>query len=378
MQLLYLSPLPWASFAQRPHKLVEWFHQQTGGQVMWIDPYPTRLPELSDVRRLKRAPSPAVTDVPSWLEVIQPKALPIEPLPLSGWVNRAVWQSTLRSAKRFVGEGATMLGFGKPSILGLQVLSSSKFGGVFYDAMDDFAEFYRGYSKRVMRAREIETIRKADIVLASSTVLHAAWKGMHNDVRLVRNACAPETLPPPLSRATNARPVIGYVGTIGPWFEWDLVLDLARACPHMCIRLVGPVYSPPPEELPSNIEMLPPCKHADAMRFTQGFDIGLIPFRLNRLTNSVDPIKYYEYRALGLPVLTTRFGEMRFRESEQGVYFMERDQDLGSVVREALSERASESIATAMRFIEENSWSARFNAAGLLSSSPQRVTHGAS
>lgn len=44
MQLVYLSPLPWDSFSQRPHQFVEWFHNKHGGEVLWIDPYPTRLP----------------------------------------------------------------------------------------------------------------------------------------------------------------------------------------------------------------------------------------------------------------------------------------------------------------------------------------------
>ena len=33
MQLVYFSPVPWASFAQRPHKFVEWFHARCGAIV---------------------------------------------------------------------------------------------------------------------------------------------------------------------------------------------------------------------------------------------------------------------------------------------------------------------------------------------------------
>lgn len=367
MQLLYLSPLPWSSFAQRPHKLAEWFHAETGGRVLWVDPYPTRLPRLSDFNRLRATPSPAVTDIPVWLDVVRPVALPIEPLPLSGWFNRLVWRDTLRTIKHFIAQGDTMLGLGKPSVLGLQVLSLGPFHRTFYDAMDDFAAFYRGYSKHVMRERELETITRTDMVFASSSTLRATWQTVRPDVRLIHNACAPETLPDVVGCSKNLRPVLGYVGTIATWFDWELVIMLAHSCPDVCIRLIGPVFVAPPGDLPPNIEMLPPCNHADAMRHAQAFDIGLIPFRLNQLTDSVDPIKYYEYRALGLPVLTTSFGEMRFRSREPGVYMLERGTDLSAVVTSALSIYSAAGRDDALQFRERNSWSARFRATGLLS-----------
>ena len=53
------------------------------------------------------------------------------------------------------------------------------------------------------------------------------------------------------------------------------------------------------------------------------FDIGLIPFKINELTASVDPVKYYEYRAAALPILSSRFGDMALRNSDDGVYFFE-------------------------------------------------------
>ena len=86
-RLIYLSPVPWKSFSQRPHELVRYFHSFTKGEVLWVDPYPGRFPAMSDV--LNRRPNSDDTDrgVPTWLSVVKPKALPIEPLPFSGTVN---------------------------------------------------------------------------------------------------------------------------------------------------------------------------------------------------------------------------------------------------------------------------------------------------
>jgi hypothetical protein len=110
--------------------------------------------------------------------------------------------------------------------------------------------------------------------------------------------------------------------------------------------------------------MLPACKHEDAIGAMQDFTVGLIPFELSVLTESVDPIKYYEYRALGLPVLTTEFGEMRYRRGEPGVYFMDKDADLSRIVSEA--EQFNCDSAAIQEFRNENSWSSRFDPSGLL------------
>ena len=42
-------------------------------------------------------------------------------------------------------------------------------------------------------------------------------------------------------------------------------------------------------------------------RVLAGFDVGLIPFRLNALTAGVNPNKLYEYLAAGVPVVSTPF-----------------------------------------------------------------------
>ena len=161
------------------------------------------------------------------------------------------------------------------------------------------------------------------------------------------------------------QPVLGYVGTIGHWFDWALVFGLAQANPSMCIRLIGPAYMPPPANLPKNIELLPACDHVTAIRFMQEFSVGLIPFKQNDLTASVDPIKFYEYRALGLPVLSTRFGEMTLRDGETGVFLINDQSDLASQVRTAMTYKSV--ISEIQAFREANSWEARFDESNIIS-----------
>ena len=126
MNLIYLSPVPWDSFTQRPHEWVRYFRSCTDGRVLWINPYPTRLPRPSDlysVGRLNHSVDIG-TDTPAWLRVIQPRALPIEPLPGGAWFNAKLWKAMLRDVQRFATGKDTLLVIGKPSALACHVLKA--------------------------------------------------------------------------------------------------------------------------------------------------------------------------------------------------------------------------------------------------------------
>lgn len=370
MRLVYFSPVPWASFAQRPHKFVEWFHARRGGKVLWVEPYPTRLPELADFQRLRNvrvsAENLAVKrDIPLWLTILRPRSLPIEPLPGAGALNRFLWNDVLHTIDAFVGEEECQLGIGKPSELALRALNRNSAIPSFYDAMDDFPAFYRGLSRITMGWREREIAARVTRISVSSTVLAARFATHRSKLALALNACTMEILPLPNATARSSQnPVLGYVGTIGKWFDWPLVFDLAEANPSICIRLIGPVYVPPSRPLPRNIELLPACDHATAMRHMQEFSVGLIPFKRVDLTASVDPIKYYEYRALGLPVLSTSFGEMALRDGQAGVFLMDKHSDLVHLVRTAMAYECE--MNGNQEFRTANSWEARFDASGIL------------
>jgi hypothetical protein len=358
MRLIYLSPVPWHSFSQRPHELVRYFRSVTGGEVLWVDPYPGRFPTLSDV--MTRRPAGLECEIPAWLRVLQPKVLPIEPFPFSRAINCLFWGNVEAEVKRFA-DDSTVLGIGKPTTLALHLMQSRRFSSSFYDAMDNYPAFYRGWSRLAIANRELKVIKGVSTILASSSAIQDRMRRLAPDVRLVMNACAVDRLPPvPESCSFKNRetPVIGYVGTIGAWFDWKLVIALARADLNINFRLVGPVYASPPA-LPHNISLEPPVSHPDALRAMTRFTAGLIPFKETPLTSSVDPIKYYEYRALGLPVISSPFGEMAFRRGYDGVYLMNPDTDIAELVGLALTSCTTfESIA---QFRRDNSWKSRFD-----------------
>ncbi|MFK0682905.1 hypothetical protein SD208_01135 [Ochrobactrum sp. BD67] len=362
--LIYLSPLPWDSFAQRPHKFVTWFLKKYGGKVLWIEPYPTRLPLLADLKRTAVKTRAGSAAVPEGLTVVSIKSLPIEPLPGSGMANSFIWRKALMRAIEFATDGNCTLVVGKPSVFATQLMKALPQCKSIYDAMDDFPAFYRGFSRRAMMRREESIVSFADEVWTSSTLLYEKWSSKHDRVRLVFNGLdAGVLMPPPLGSTSVDQAIFGYVGTVGNWFDWEMILALAHAVPKDLIRIIGPVYKPAPCQIPANIQVFPPCEHAEAMNAMAQFDVGLIPFLRNELTDSVDPIKYYEYRAYKIPVISSDFGEMHYRENEDGVYLLRDGISIENLVESARKEMAPKQLDT--DFIHLNTWKTRFDQTGL-------------
>ncbi|MDP2263659.1 MAG: glycosyl transferase [Hydrogenophaga sp.] len=364
-RLVYLSPVQWDSFAQRPHKFVQWWHGATGGEVIWVNPYPARLPRWTDLARLRQAPALVGEAIPAWLQVLHVSPWPLEPLPLTSALLTRLWQPVLQRIEDFAQMPGTSLVIGKPSRMALHVARSGWFASKTYDAMDDFPAFHQGRAGRVMAGVEQHIVAHMDSVITSSSALAAKFNVLHPRVVKILNGLDPAAVPGHLfARRPTTPPVLGYVGTIREWFDWALVTQVAEAVPAVQVRLIGPLDHPCPHPLPSNVECLPACSHGAAIEHMAGFSAGLIPFRVNRLTRAVDPIKYYEYAALGLPVLSTAFGEMETRSSAEGVFHIARDEDALPALMAALSWQIGGHAVRNFRL--NNSWAARFGSAGLL------------
>jgi hypothetical protein len=357
MTLLYFSPVPWQSYEQRPHHFVRHFIAQ-GARVLWVDPYPTRFPGLRDLRRVRLHPGEPGPRPPQ-LRVIHPRGLPIEPSRAGRALNRQLrWTALLRQIRRETMGSSLAIAVGRPSHLALIALETLKPAASVYDAMDDFPEFYSGRARAWITACEARIASSVSAVLTASTRLWQKFETAGARRIPAPNAYDMSGLPPAASLARPPAPVIGYIGSVGGWFDWAMLAAVARGTPDALIRVIGPRFVASSRPLPPNVELLPACTEAEAIQHMRSFSAGVIPFVRSALTASVDPVKFYGYRAMGLPVLTTRFGEMAARTEKDGVYFLDGDGGLETAVAAAL--RHQDAIDVIDSFRAEHSWERRF------------------
>lgn len=368
--LIYFAPVRYTSFWQRPHYMAEALLAGPIDRLLWVDPYPTRLPRLADFNRPSDVPQRPDTRIDG-VDVLRPVALPIEPVRWGRALNRYLFLSPTRAAiENWLDGGPFAIGVGKPSPLAIDVIRSLgqriECRGRFYDAMDRFTHFYAGLSSRAMQSWEDELLPLCDWVQASSTRLRDDLRHSVASVRLCLNGVQPQAIENARRYAAkrgpteDRGPVFGYIGTLGTWFDWPWTIELARQLqrrtPNGRVVLVGPLFGGPKQPLPANVEIRRPVTHGEALSLAAGFDVGIVPFKDTPLTRCVDPLKYYEYRGLGLPVLATSFGELQFK-SDPALLLAEPGTDLGRAVDRALALRPPVAAAPPLK---DWSWSSRF------------------
>jgi hypothetical protein len=115
--------------------------------------------------------------------------------------------------------------------------------------------------------------------------------------------------------STGKRPILGYYGAIAEWVDFDLIEYLAEELPDTRIVLIGPIAEVVSKRVSetlwrhSNIVVLPTCKQLELIPYIKRFDVCLIPFVKNAVTDAVSPVKLFEYFSAGKQVVTTNLVE---------------------------------------------------------------------
>jgi glycosyltransferase involved in cell wall biosynthesis len=176
-----------------------------------------------------------------------------------------------------------------------------------YDARDDWDEFEKvGQAKWYSAFNEKYIVSNSDFVTAVSTELceKLDYYEPTKPVILSRNALDEDFLSKRYKKKKTSEVIIGYFGHLtGSWFDWKSLILIAEECSKYRFEIIGH-SSPVDLVLPSNIQLLGPKNSIEINDIASRWKVGIIPFKINKLSAAVDPIKIYEYLALGLPVVS--------------------------------------------------------------------------
>lgn len=191
---------------------------------------------------------------------------------------------------------------------------------VIYDYLDNLSTFH-GDQQRLRRDHG-DYLLKADIVIATAGRLLSEAATLRADTLFVPNGVdydhfssspvdgLPADLVPILE---SGRPIVGYHGALARWFDYELLISLARQRPDLSFVLIGVDHDQTLQdsELLSepNIYWLGQKPYSELPEYIHHFSVGCIPFVVNDITNSTSPIKLFEYLAAGKPVIVSPMQE---------------------------------------------------------------------
>jgi glycosyltransferase involved in cell wall biosynthesis len=294
-------------------------------RVLWLNSLATRTPKLSSARDLGKirrklgefARGPVRVENDLW--VFTPLVLPFPHLPAARLANGLVLRATIAALRLRLGLSKFHLWTFLPNVPDyVGVLGESL--SVYY-CVDEWSMFsYLDHDRTVELEQRL--LHKVDAVFAINHALADAKRAVNPatfvsphgvDVALFGRALAAETqLPADLAQLrASGRPVVGFYGTLQDWVDLELVEEVAAARPDWQVVLLGQIMVDVERlrRLP-NVHLLGRKTHAELPAYCKGFDVGIIPYRLQARMEFVNPIKLREYLAAGLPVVSTSVPEV--------------------------------------------------------------------
>jgi glycosyltransferase involved in cell wall biosynthesis len=164
---------------------------------------------------------------------------------------------------------------------------------------------------------------------------------------------------PPAPLRALRTPIVGFIGSIRNELDLTLLREVALLLPDLTFVFVGPVVADITllAACP-NVRMVGPVPHADVVRYTVRFDVGLLPYVVNAYTEALKPVKLKEYLAAGLPIVSTGLPEVRRFVDEHGpvVTFAGTPDAFARAIRSALSGDNATLVAKRLDIARRHDW----------------------
>ena len=235
-------------------------------------------------------------------------------------------------------------------------------GKIIYDCMDNHVAFKHDIKqKELLRKEEDALIKRADLVFATSNKLIDTVPGLSKAV-LVRNGYLSNVAQLEIKQSVKkSNYKIGYFGTVAEWFDYGLLENSVKEFGNINYHILGPISNGLEFEQNDNILFKGTVEHSKLAKEIEDYDALIMPFTINEIILSVDPVKLYEYINFGKCIISVWYPEIeRFRPF---VYFYKDEEEyralIGRLSAEGFPPKYSEEERK--KFLSNNTWEARYS-----------------
>lgn len=237
-----------------------------------------------------------------------------------------------------------------------------KYKNLIYRVADEkkgFKDFFK-----TLQNMEEELIKKADIVFATAHNIMDKCKEYRNDVYYLPNGvvcedfiCDDESCPEDIKDIKDQINCI-YIGAIAEWIDFEMVRKFCIKNKNINFLFIGPKHVDFTEiEKIENVRYLGKKNYLELKQYLNYSKIAWIPFKKNKLTDAINPVKLYEYLAAGVPTVVTNFKEINYIDGP--FEKVKNIEELDEAVKRCLCGKYKKDEL--IQYSQENTWKKRFD-----------------
>lgn len=344
-KVCYLMHVDYNSIKQRPHFIAEKLSEYYNLDLICIRNYGSQRVNnqvKGKFRLIRKVPYSAKNKT---LKVVE------------RWINRSVLQSLYSNDYDFIW-------ITSPVVLHFIDLTQINARTIIYDCMDDALAFpLSKINIENLSIMEQQLLSASDIILSSSTHLKEVLmnRGAKTDIHLVLNAMNSTAQKKPLiSPLTHRKDSdflnIMYFGTIAKWFDFEVILSVLDIHQDIMFTIIGPAEVSLPTH--PRVHYMDAMPHDELIAYSSTADAFIMPFTIDDLILSVDPVKVYEYISLLKPCIVVKYPETE--KFDPYVYLYNGAEQLSNLIGMIKSEPKMKSTKERVNeFITLNTWDAR-------------------
>ncbi|NVH48267.1 hypothetical protein [Photobacterium damselae] len=236
---------------------------------------------------------------------------------------------------------------------------------IVYDCMDDHENFFSKSDVRHIRyssyEKKICNLDRVRILTSSNSLKDKISKFTNKEIKVVRNGLKDsfvlniKTVPKNEVNISKEKKIITYIGTIAEWFDFDLLNNTNNN--EVEYHLYGP-KEVDDSKFNNNIIYKGVLEHDELADIAGNSDALIMPFIVNDLIKSVDPVKLYEYISFNKPIICCFYDEIsRF---DNFVNFYHDSNSFSKIINDLASCKLKlYKNEDALLFLSNSTWSSR-------------------
>ena len=215
---------------------------------------------------------------------------------------------------------------------------------------------------------EKKFIKKCDLIITTADELKRSKQHLNSNIISISNGANIDhfsqtqkshiKIAEELKQISN--PIVGYIGTIFEWINQDWIYYAAEENSNYSFIFIGPITTNISKlKNRKNIYFLGPRPYEDLPKYLKAFSIAIIPFTIDGVTLKASPIKFYEYLASGVPIVSTALPDLEpFKEISSLVTTKD---EFNKQIIALINNDSNELKSKRMEIAKSYSWEARFN-----------------